>query len=212
VSFGFRSYISPLLIPPQDGPNFGSGAKQLYARAVSLSIKHHALNTPRAPAGDQRTDLLRCPLPCSEYDISKPHSSRIWKTSNKTQALPLSPDVKKINPNGVAALAKDVAVLAQFVDSLANAEILKENLDELQQTVQLMQNEDPNDFYDTSIRNRRFGRVNALNGPQLLEKYDSLSESLAHLLMNYLYRLTYTVVGPTKTERLQNFSSRFGIR
>lgn len=56
------------------------------------------------------------------------------------------------------------------MDSLANAEILKENLDELQQTVQLMQNDDPNDFYDTSIRNRRFGRVNALNGPQLLEK------------------------------------------
>ena len=48
-------------------------------------------------------------------------------------ALPLNPDVKKINPNGVAALAKDVAYLSEFIDGLENAMILKENLDELQQ-------------------------------------------------------------------------------
>lgn len=86
-------------------------------------------------------------------------------------ALPLSPEVRKINPNGVAALAKDVDYLAEFVDSLENAAILKENLDELQQTVQLMQTENPDEFYDTSIRNRKFGRVDAINGPRLLEKY-----------------------------------------
>ena len=51
-------------------------------------------------------------------------------------ALPLSPEVKKINPNGVAALAKDVAHLSAFVDGLENAMILKENLDELQQVQQ----------------------------------------------------------------------------
>jgi hypothetical protein len=79
--------------------------------------------------------------------------------------------VKKINPNGVAALAKDVDYLAEFVDSLENAEILKENLDELQQTVQLMQSENPDEFYDTTIRNKKFGRVDALNGPKILEKY-----------------------------------------
>jgi hypothetical protein len=79
--------------------------------------------------------------------------------------------VKKINPNGVAALAKDVDYLAEFVDSLENAQILKENLDELQQTVQLMQSENPDEFYDTTIRNKKFGRVDALNGPRILEKY-----------------------------------------
>lgn len=79
--------------------------------------------------------------------------------------------MKKINPNGVAALAKDVDYLAEFVDSLENAEILKENLDELQQTVQLMQSENPDEFYDTTIRNKKFGRVDALNGPKILEKY-----------------------------------------
>lgn len=50
------------------------------------------------------------------------------------QALPLSPIVTKINPNGVAALAIDVAYLAKFVASLDNV-ILEQNLDELQQTV-----------------------------------------------------------------------------
>lgn len=87
------------------------------------------------------------------------------------QALPLSPEVKKINPNGVDALAKDVQYLAEFVDSLENAPILRENLDELQQTVLLMQTENPDEFFDISIRNKKFGRVDALNGPKILEKY-----------------------------------------
>lgn len=86
-------------------------------------------------------------------------------------ALPLAPEVRRINPNGVAALARDVAYLSEFVDSLENAMILKENLDELQQTVLLMQLEDPNEYYDTAIRNRKFGRVDPTNGPVLLEKY-----------------------------------------
>ena len=91
--------------------------------------------------------------------------------ANMILALPLSPEVKKINPNGVAALAKDVAYLSEFVAGLDNAMILKENLDELQQTVQLMQAEDPNEYFDNATRNRKFGRVDPLNGPRILEKY-----------------------------------------
>lgn len=87
------------------------------------------------------------------------------------KALPLSPAVKKINPNGVAALAKDVNYLSDFVDTLDNAPILKENLDELQQTVLLMQTENPDEFYDVGMRNKKFGRVDAMNGPRILEKY-----------------------------------------
>ncbi|PQE16572.1 Exocyst complex component sec15 protein [Rutstroemia sp. NJR-2017a BBW] len=96
------------------------------------------------------------------------------------QALPLSPEVKKINPHGVAALAKDVAYLSEFVDTLDNALILKENLDELQQTVMLMQTDNPDEFYDISVRNKKFGRVDALNGPKILEKY-------AYPLLNMLW-------------------------
>lgn len=109
-------------------------------------------------------------------------------------ALPLSPDVKSINPNGVAALAKDVTYLAQFVDSLENAPILRENLDELVQTVQLMQSENREEFYDVGVRNRRYGRVDPLNGPRILEK------------------LTHSVASPVVSDRLANFSSRFGMK
>jgi hypothetical protein len=70
----------------------------------------------------------------------------------------------------VAALAKDVEYLAQFVDSL-NVPILRENLDELQQTVQLMQADNADEFYDISTRNKKYGRVDAMQGPLLLEKY-----------------------------------------
>lgn len=87
-----------------------------------------------------------------------------------SQAQPLSPEVRRINPNGVAALAKDVEYLAEFVDSLG-VPILRENLDELQQTVQLMQADNADEFYDISTRNKKYGRVDAIHGPVLLEKY-----------------------------------------
>ncbi|OGE55905.1 hypothetical protein PENARI_c003G02728 [Penicillium arizonense] len=110
--------------------------------------------------------------------------------ANMILAQPLSPDVRKINPNGVAALAKDVEYLAQFVDSL-NVPILRENLDELQQTVQLMQADNADEFYDSSTRNKKYGRVDAMQGPILLEK------------------LTRTVQAPTKVDKFATLSSRF---
>ncbi|KFX90216.1 hypothetical protein V495_01967 [Pseudogymnoascus sp. VKM F-4514 (FW-929)] len=112
--------------------------------------------------------------------------------ANMILALPLSPDVKKINPNGVTALAKDVDYLAEFVDSLENAPILRQNLDELQQTVNLMQTDNPDEYFDISTRNKKYGRVDPMNGPKILEK------------------LTYSVQSPIKNDRLANFSSRFG--
>lgn len=68
------------------------------------------------------------------------------------------------------ALAKDVEYLYHFVDSLG-VPILRENLDELQQTVHLMQADNTDEFYDISTRNKKYGRVDAINGPVLLEKY-----------------------------------------
>ncbi|KAL3448638.1 exocyst complex subunit Sec15-like-domain-containing protein [Aspergillus insuetus] len=106
-------------------------------------------------------------------------------------ALPLSPEVKRINPNGVLALAKDVEYLYLFVDSLNNP-ILRENLDELHQTVQLMQADNADEFYDISMRNKKYGRVDAINGPTLLEK------------------LTHTVQSPVKLDKFSTLSSRFG--
>lgn len=115
-------------------------------------------------------------------------------------ALPHSPSVKKINPNGVSALAADVTYLTHFVDNLNNP-ILRENLEPLLQTVALMQAENPEEFYDVSVRNKKYGLVDPLRGPAILEK------------------LTYTIQSPTNNtpatstnDRLGGFGSRFGIR
>jgi hypothetical protein len=83
----------------------------------------------------------------------------------------LSNDVKYINAHGVSILAQDVQYLIRFVDGLENGPMLRQNLDELQQTVDLMQAENSEEFFDISIRNKKYGRVDALNGPLLLEKY-----------------------------------------
>lgn len=98
----------------------------------------------------------------------------------------MSPDVKHINTNAVAALANDVQYLTEFVDSLENGAMLRENLDELQQTINLMQSDNHDEFFDISIRNKKYGRVDALNGPILLEKYVS---ALPFIVRNRLTKL-----------------------
>lgn len=106
-------------------------------------------------------------------------------------SLPLSPDVTQINRNGVASLAMDVQHLSAFVDKLNNP-ALQENLDELKQTTALMQSENTDEYYDVSLRNKKYGRVDAMNGPLLLEK------------------MTNAV--PTPQGKFSTFSSRLGYR
>ncbi|KAL8841529.1 MAG: hypothetical protein Q9176_003150 [Flavoplaca citrina] len=128
-------------------------------------------------------------------------------------SLPLSPDVKCINPNGVANLSQDVEYLTEFVDTLKNP-ILKENLDELRQTVALMQAENSDDFYDVATRNKKYGRVDAMNGPMLLEKCDFLQTLVLFEAKMPLtvHRLTHAVQVPVKPDKLTALSSRFGMR
>ncbi|POS85656.1 exocyst complex subunit Sec15-like protein, partial [Erysiphe pulchra] len=83
-------------------------------------------------------------------------------------SLPLSPQVKAINPNGVAALATDVSYLEEFVSTLPNALLLKDGLDELLQVVALMKLENTDEFYDVAVRNRKFGRVDPIVGANIL--------------------------------------------
>ncbi|KAI0115003.1 exocyst complex subunit Sec15-like protein [Daldinia grandis] len=115
--------------------------------------------------------------------------------ANKILALPLSPDVKKINPNGVAALSMDVQHLTTFVDGLENGFMLRSNLDELEQTIQLLQSDNTDEFFDILTRNKKYGRVDAMNGPALLEK------------------LTQQISSPGQTvQRFANFSSNLSSR
>lgn len=126
--------------------------------------------------------------------------------------------MKRINPNGVAVLAKDIRYLTEFVDTLGNP-ILRENLDELQQTVMLMQAENSDEFYDVSTRNKKYGRVDAMNGPLLLEKYVIGRYPANYYLMTLepkhiadLNRLTNVMQSPVKTDKFTVLSSRFGIK
>ncbi|KAJ6439978.1 exocyst complex component Sec15 [Purpureocillium lavendulum] len=113
--------------------------------------------------------------------------------ANKILALPLSQEVKHINAHGVSALAQDVEYLTEFVGSLENGQMLRENLDELQQTVNLMQSDNHDEFFDISIRNKKYGRVDALNGPILLEKLTPVAHTMS------------------RNAPLSNLSSRFAM-
>lgn len=89
--------------------------------------------------------------------------------------------------------------LSDFVSSLQNP-ILQQNLDELQQTVALMESDNSDEFYDSGLRNRKYGQVNPLNGPLLLEKITRVVEAAPQ-----------TVAG-SAAERLKGFGTRFGMR
>ncbi|TRX94885.1 hypothetical protein FHL15_004346 [Xylaria flabelliformis] len=101
--------------------------------------------------------------------------------ASKILSLPLSPEVRKINPNGVIALSQDVQHLTDFVDGLENGFMLRSNLDELEQTIHLLQSENTDEFFDASTRNKKYGRVDAMNGPILLEKYASPPKNVERL-------------------------------
>lgn len=137
-----------------------------------------AFNTPTEPSSYMQTltqylsnimtsTLLGLPREIKELV----YFDALSHAATKILSLPLSPDVKKINPNGVAALSKDVQHLTKFVDGLENGFMLRSNLDELEQTILLLQSENTDEFFDVSMRNRKYGRVDAMNGPVLLEKY-----------------------------------------
>jgi exocyst complex component 6 len=94
----------------------------------------------------------------------------ISHTSEKILSLPLSPSVRKINPNGVKQLAIDVDFLYKYIGTLPNSFILGESLEELQQTIALLQTDTVEDFYDVSLRNKKYRQVNPQKAPELLEK------------------------------------------
>ena len=85
--------------------------------------------------------------------------------------------VKRITPAAVQSLATDTSFLRSFVAGL-NDPILLDNLDELTQTVALMDSDNPDEYYDMSQRNKKYGKVDPLKGPMLSEKYEYSSSRL----------------------------------
>ena len=90
-------------------------------------------------------------------------------TTRSILDLPLDEGVQSISPAAVKLFAQDVAYLSSFVDTLNNP-VLKENLDELIQTVALMQTDDQMEFFDISVANKKYGRVDRNHGAVLLDK------------------------------------------
>lgn len=128
--------------------------------------------------------------------------------ANKILALPLDPGVKKLSPAAVHTLANDVDHLSDFVRSLDNS-ILDENLDELRQTVALMASENPDEFFDVSTRNKKFGKVDNMNGAVLLEKVQLGAAAAASATSPT--GGSASAAAKSAADKFATISSRFGI-
>lgn len=94
----------------------------------------------------------------------------ISHTASSILALPLSDSVSRITTSAVAQLRMDVNELVEYVETLPTAPVLLGTLDELIQTVALMETDSPEEFYDISLRNKKYRGVDPMKGPVLLEK------------------------------------------
>lgn len=133
-------------------------------------------------------------------------------TAEMILSLPMNQQIIKINPNGVKALAIDVKFLSDYVSTLPNSVVLSESLDELRQTVALMETDAPDEFYDISLRNKKYRAVDPLKGPQLLEKLTHEVEkgptTAAAMTMASMQSNLRSAMG-TGSERLAGWQQRF---
>jgi len=107
-------------------------------------------------------------LPSSLKDLML--FNAISHTASSILSLPLSPSVERITTTSISQLSMDISHFQSYVETLPNNSILMESLDELVQTVALMSTDQPEEFYDISLRNKKYRNVDPLKGPQLLEK------------------------------------------
>lgn len=63
-----------------------------------------------------------------------------------------------------------------------------------------MESDNSDEFYDSGLRNRKYGQVNPVNGPLLLEKITKVVEAAP------------SGVGASAAERLKGLGTRFGMR
>lgn len=102
--------------------------------------------------------------------------------SNAILTLPLDPSIRRLSPQSVTAFRLDTEHLIEFVRSLDNP-VLMEGLDELRQTVDLMavakegEGRAEEEFFDVEKGRKRFGKVDKMNGAELLEKVSQGAEA-----------------------------------
>lgn len=136
------------------------------SRAPPTEPSNYILTLTRYLANIINSVLLS--LPSSLKDLML--FNAISHTASSILSLPLSPNVNRITTPAVAQLSMDITHFQTYVETLPNHSILLESLDELVQTVALMSTDQPDEFYDISLRNKKYRNVDPMKGPQLLEK------------------------------------------
>ncbi|KAK8213195.1 Rab GTPase-binding exocyst subunit S15 [Zalaria obscura] len=127
-------------------------------------------------------------------------------------ALPFDQSIRRISPQAVHAFRLDVDHLVDFVRGLDNS-VLMEGLDELRQTAELMsmgaegRDKAEEEFFDVERGRKKFGRVDKMNGAELLEK---VSQGSAAASAQAEAKVTSPTVDK-KAGTFSNFSSRFGV-
>ncbi|KAJ1503214.1 hypothetical protein HMI55_002553 [Coelomomyces lativittatus] len=91
----------------------------------------------------------------------------------------LSPNVRRINMYFVEQFATDVGFLERFISGLNDPNI-KEAFTELQQTVTLLTSENPMEYLDPSICNKRYNRLKPETVLALFEKLSNAAGLFAH--------------------------------
>jgi hypothetical protein len=107
-------------------------------------------------------------LPSSLKDLML--FNAISHTASSILSLPLSDSVDRITTTTITQMDMDISHFRSYVETLPNNFVLLESLDELVQTIALMRTDQPDEFYDISLRNKKYRNVDPLKGPMLLEK------------------------------------------
>ena len=136
------------------------------SRATPTEPSNYILTLTRYLANIINSVLLS--LPSSLKDLML--FNAISHTASSILALPLSQSVTRITTATIAQMDMDISHFRTYVETLPNNFVLLESLDELVQTVALMRTDQPDEFYDISLRNKKYRNVDPLKGPMLLEK------------------------------------------
>ncbi len=107
-------------------------------------------------------------LPSSLKDLML--FNAISHTASSILSLALSDSVTRITSATIAQMDMDINHFRAYVETLPNNFVLLESLDELIQTIALMLTDQPDEFYDISLRNKKYRNVDPMKGPMLLEK------------------------------------------
>ncbi|KAF1957459.1 exocyst complex subunit Sec15-like protein [Byssothecium circinans] len=164
------------------------------AREAQTEPSEYMLELTRYLSNIMSSVLLALPTEIKEFI----YFDALSHAATSILSLPMS--AKRISPAAVQTLAVDTRYLCNFVEGLGNP-ILMENLDELSQTVALMGTENSDEYFDVAQRNRKYGKVDSMKAPVLLELVEDGKRVMAQS----------SVAKAPEKERFGTLGSRFGL-